>query len=121
MSNRRPAPGPDGGGTSPLFVVEGVGSGPHRAGRHESAVGRAVEAAAVTDPRWAVAVSTLTALSAALDAAERKGDAYAAAQLAPRIVELCDRLGLVPTLSGAVSDDDDGPEDYGTPELVHAP
>lgn len=58
------------------------------------------------DVRWAAAERLAYALAAAMDAAERKGDLYAPAQLAPRLLDVLRDLRLTPTSVGTSSSQD---------------
>lgn len=59
------------------------------------------------DPKWAAIERLSYSLAAAMDAAERKGDLYAPAQLAPRLLDVLRDMMLTPASVQAGQDDDD--------------
>lgn len=52
------------------------------------------------DPKWGAVERLAYALAAAMDAAERKGDLYAPAQLAPRLLDVLRDMRLTPASVG---------------------
>jgi hypothetical protein len=107
VNDGRPAPEP-----TPLPAVA-----PRRhVGRLERAVQESVRAVREPnengrregDPRWAGAERLAYTVAGALDQAARKGDPYAVAQLAPRLLDVLRDLMLTPGAIGAAAGDDLG-------------
>lgn len=58
------------------------------------------------EPKWSAAECLAYQLAATLDAAERRGDLYAPAQLAPRLLDVLKELRLTPASVGGSAGQD---------------
>lgn len=101
-------------------------------GRLEAAVMASVVAARpvnengrrTADPKWAAIERLSYSLAAAMDAAERKGDLYAPAQLAPRLLDVLRDMMLTPASVQVAKDDDELGDllaDLATPAMGDTP
>lgn len=79
----------------PGYVAPPGKAGRPRTGRVEKALGKSIKDAGLTTRRDAAAVALARSLARGLDIAERRDNAYAIAQVAPRMLETLERLGLL--------------------------
>lgn len=105
----------------PAKPVEPGHAGRPRRGRHEKALAKALRDAGLTGRKHAASTSLAHGYARALDAAERRDNFYAIAQVGPRYHELLTSLGLIDEgVRGAGDDDEQGILDgMGTAEVVN--